>query len=797
MEVPLLGRRELMSRLTSYVDMSAQCRGNAVLLWGAPGVGKTRLAEEVQAYADLAGFKVICSRARVAHSSRALSMLFALIPSLRALPGAPGCDPATLALLDRVCRTSLEKPDFSPAMTVASLRDALLASFQDLLDAVSSEVKLLIVIDDLHNADKASRQLLQRLFAHTSAHPITWIVTSRNDHRDSSELSDVPSVLVSLCVPPLTITDATTLAETIAETQKHPLDAEDCAAVAIAGGGNPLFVRELSLHRSTHGSPRVLPTTLLELIRERLQHMNAPTLRLLRITTLLGSLATPARVRALLGPHAHEIVSLVEALEAEGVLYLSPNHTLDLHECWQQVVAEQMSAAPRAALSLECAQLLCAQSTAPQRAELAWRAAALYADAGEYARALELYQWYGHEMLERGLPGEAIDVLEGALELARTDREKHSLLTSLARAQHSSGLLSQVVSTADQAANLRSGYSAEQILEDATLLTLRCESLAKLHRDHRSDLAALADLARSASLPSEARLSVCLLGIGLVYADSTSPLEQLFYEASLRTMEESGISTLGCLVSLIFHAEQGDEAEVRRVNALLESLESEKLPAALRCRALRYRTSALRFVGDTATVHALAERTISLSIRSGVVSEAVRTAEAMAFASLDAEDHEGALTWMERWNALSSLPANPQEEQAMTHLRGRRHAQLGEYGLALEVYAPRLSHSAEDLLQKRRAVDLATIAVSMAGVGREEESREILLSLSQIVAANRASFQLDYIVEMSLRAFELLNDHGARQSLGKTYLQRRATEFAASLRKFSRELNRATIELCS
>lgn len=792
LEVPFVGRHELMSRLTEQVDASARANGSSILLWGAPGIGKTRISEEVQAYADLAGFTVVCTRATVAHASRPLSVLLALIPLLRSLPGAAGCDPATLGLLDRVSRTSVERPDFNPAATIASLREALIASFQDLLDALAEESPLLIVIDDLHNADSASKDILRSLFAHTSTHSVIWIATSRSSQRDVMGDSSTPDVLTSLYVPPLEIGDATVLAEAIANTQRSPLDFDECTTVAIAGGGNPLFVRELSVHRSTHGATHALPSSLLQLIRERLQHMSAPTLRLLRVTTLLGSLATPARVRALMGRHASDMVTLIEELEVEGVLYLSSSHTLDLHECWQQVVAEQMSAAPRAALSLECAHLLCAPDETPQRAEVAWRAAMLYADAGENARALELYHWYGHEMLERGLPSEASDIFERALQLARTDSERHMLLTSLARAQHSRGLLADVVAIVDRALNLSPTSASRGTLEYATLLTLRCESLAKLHRDHRSDLAALAELASNASLPPEARQSVCLLGIGLVYADTTSPLERFFFDTSISTTEEAGVSTAGCLVSLIYFAEQGNEAEVRRVNSLLESLEGEKIPAALRCRALRYRTSALRFVGDTATVESLAERAIELSIRSGVVSEAVRTAEAMAFARLDAEDHDGALQWIERWNDLASSPGNPQEKQAMTHLRGRRYAQLGEYEKALAVYSSRFELTSRDLLQKRRAVDLATIAVSMAGVGDIEKGRQILFSLKEIIEANRASFQLDYIVEMCLRAFVLTGDRAICQTWASAYLERRAREFGAPLRRFSRALNAAT-----
>ena len=786
-EVRLVGRRELMSSLTGFVDSVSTSRPTGVLLWGAPGIGKTRLAEEARAYAELMGHLTVSARATVAHAMRPLSLLLALIPAMRELPGAAGCEPSTLALFDRFfLRKESQRPDLEPLVGAISTKELLLTAFRDLLDAISSETRLFVLLDDLHNSDEASRLLIFDAIASTHSQRIKWVATSRT--RVPVDAASQP-VFAPLHVPPLKLDESHELAESFARIRSKKVQGHDVSRVALAAGGNPLFVRELSAHGSGARPGTSLPKSLTDMIAERLQQLDGPALRLLRLTTLLGSQATVSRVRALTQLPTPAFADLVESLESDGVISLGLQQTLDLHECWQQVVNEEMNALTRAALSLESAQALASPFEKPDSVSLAWRAATLFADAGEFAAAVKLFTWVGEEMLAGGLPAESADILSRALAYSRTPQEQHRVLAVLARSQYASGEPARVVETSNIAFALPRGHSGEEFFEHAILLALRTESLMKLHQDHRADLAALATLAQHEALSAEVRHFVCLTGLVTVFADGSSPIAPVFFESSKRATDTFGPTTLGCLVQLIYYAESGAVDDVRAINRVLEGLEIEDIPAALRCRSLRYRAAALRFAGDMAAVTRLGNRAFEESMRCGLTNEAWLSAELMIFACLDSEDIEGATTWLRRWDGMRVKPAYAQRAQAVMHATARIHAQSGKYELALAVYGSGDDLSASDTLRSRRAVDLATLALSFAGVGKHAESRALLPSIEEIVGASSASFQMDYVVEMHLRTLDILGDIREKSAVCEDYHRQRAKVFQAPLRPFCRELS--------
>ena len=60
--MPLVARREELRRVMAGVDATMQGQGKLVLLGGEPGVGKTRLAQEVTAVLHQRGFLVTTGR---------------------------------------------------------------------------------------------------------------------------------------------------------------------------------------------------------------------------------------------------------------------------------------------------------------------------------------------------------------------------------------------------------------------------------------------------------------------------------------------------------------------------------------------------------------------------------------------------------------------------------------------------------------------------------------------------------------------------------------------------------------
>lgn len=145
--------------------------GIAVVL-GEPGVGKTRLAEEIRLVAEAEGGRAVYVKAEDSERPIEWGLLGEVISRLLRLSGAAGISPASDGIL-RSLMPSLAHADphredgaarslgLHPTRTSpsAALSDAL----ADLVTAVSDDAPLLLVVDDLHWADTESRTVLTRV----------------------------------------------------------------------------------------------------------------------------------------------------------------------------------------------------------------------------------------------------------------------------------------------------------------------------------------------------------------------------------------------------------------------------------------------------------------------------------------------------------------------------------------------------------------------------------------------------------------------------------------------------------
>jgi hypothetical protein len=754
------------------------------MLWGAPGIGKTRLAEEARAYAEIEGFRVVAIRASAANSSRPLGLLMSLVPGLRDQPGAIGCDPAALAILDRMVARHEDRTSTAALAPTESVRESILPCIDDLVAAVTSECRILVLIDDFHCADDVSRTALLELCERTAHRAIMWLVTTRNRKIERER----PSAGSSICwvyVPPLEVEYATQMTAAVTALSGVKSSPADAARIARVAGGNPLFLWELSTQRSYGNGDLSLPNSLRELMADRLSQLDSATVRALQYVALLGSLATIGRLRHLMGGST-DLTDILDGLESNGLIGYSASRSLELHECWQQAIDDEIRPAVRASLSMECALLL--DEELPHSAEVAWRAATLFAEAGESSRAVGLFLECGQEMLVRGFPVEAADMLEHANDLARTPAEQLTVHSLRARAAHGKGDLSAVVDISSRALSLPRGSTQEELIAHAVVLGLRCDALLKLHRDHRADLLLLASVAQNSSLHRDARQFVCLQGLGLVYADANSYLEEHFLRESRNASHTDGPSTTGALVELIYAAEHGNAHEVLRMERLLAALEHEDLSLFLRCRALRFRATALRMIGQWPLAVVLANRSYELAIGSGLADESTGICEILIFGSLDHEDYDSVALWMERWERFGNTSQYVQRSQTIRHARSRLHAQRAEYELGLTNSIERGALAASDTLQRRRGVEIATIALCLAGVGRHSEALDGIRSLEAVISQNRAAYQTDYIVEMTLRALTLIGLPAEYIRLGESYISRRIREYDASIAPHFKQL---------
>jgi predicted ATPase len=184
-----VGRARELSLLRESFDRARVGELELVLVAGEPGVGKTRLAFELARYAHEQGATVLYGRcdeeALVAYQPfvQGLSEYVARCPvdRLRTLVGAGA--PELGRLLPELGR---RLPGFSEptAAEPEAERYRLFEAASDFVGELAAQAPVLLLLDDLHRAEKPTLLLLRHLVSPASRSPVTVLGTYRD-----SELS--------------------------------------------------------------------------------------------------------------------------------------------------------------------------------------------------------------------------------------------------------------------------------------------------------------------------------------------------------------------------------------------------------------------------------------------------------------------------------------------------------------------------------------------------------------------------------------------------------------------------------
>ena len=169
MTTPFVGRADELAALTADLDAAVGGRGGMVLVAGEPGIGKTRLAEELAARATARGAVVLWGRCWEGAGAppfwpwvqvvRGYVQVQAGDPaSLSHDLGAGAADIAQLVPAVRDCIPDLPAP---PPLEPEAARFRLFDSLAGFLRTAAARRPLLLVLDDLHWADVPSLALLR------------------------------------------------------------------------------------------------------------------------------------------------------------------------------------------------------------------------------------------------------------------------------------------------------------------------------------------------------------------------------------------------------------------------------------------------------------------------------------------------------------------------------------------------------------------------------------------------------------------------------------------------------------
>ncbi|AUX38747.1 uncharacterized protein SOCE26_001250 [Sorangium cellulosum] len=353
MNATLVGRDAERARLSRGLDALCEGRGSLSVLCGEPGIGKTALADAIAAEAARRGIHVARGAAWDGGDAPAYWPWIEVLRGMQVHAGA--LEPRLRQDLGPLLGE--EGSDLSPG-------DPELACFRrfDALRALLSErargERWLLVLEDLHAADRASLLSLHYVARSLRALPVALVATHRDaEARLDAELGALLAKIARegsvLELARLGRGEVAALIADLGPTDGHVVD-----EVFEASGGNPLFVHESV--RLLRTGARLRPSDgAVALLRDRLARLPAEDRALLELAALLGREIETAALAHAAGASADSVRARLHLAARTGVVeVVDPERVRFAHALFRQALEEEIEPSRRAELHARIAESL-------------------------------------------------------------------------------------------------------------------------------------------------------------------------------------------------------------------------------------------------------------------------------------------------------------------------------------------------------------------------------------------------------------------------------------------------------
>jgi class 3 adenylate cyclase len=344
---PFAGRSEAFETLLLTWKETLEGARRAVLVSGEPGIGKTRLVTELVRHAHDAGTTVLWGRcdeelgAPFEPFAEALRHYASCVPAdqLRAELGPLGGE-LTRMLPDLPARV----PGLAAPVTgdPETERHRLFEAVTDFVAEMSHNDPVILVLDDVHWADKPSLLLLRHVLR--SGAPMRLLVLATYRDTDLDRTHPLSEVLADLRREPgvmrldLAGLDQSEVAALMEATAGHDLDepALDLArAVQHETEGNPFFVGEVLRHLAESGAivqregrwtsdftlnDVGLPEGIREVVGRRLSRLSEAANRALAVAAVVGAQFDLATIEAAGGPSGDELFDALDQAVQHSII---------------------------------------------------------------------------------------------------------------------------------------------------------------------------------------------------------------------------------------------------------------------------------------------------------------------------------------------------------------------------------------------------------------------------------------------------------------------------------------------
>jgi DNA-binding CsgD family transcriptional regulator/tetratricopeptide (TPR) repeat protein len=324
-----VGRTEELAQLRELLARAANGQPQVAVIGGEAGIGKTRLTDQLADVANQQGARVLRGGC-VPLGEEGLPFA----PVTHALRGlADRLDPAELEAVVGPARAELGRllPDLAwsgdataaPVVTEAS-QGRLFELLLGVIERLAAWAPLLLVIEDLHWADRSTRDLVTFLAASLRSGRVLVVLTFRSDELDRRH--PLRGLLGELARNRRTRRlelerfSRSELAEQLAGLLGADPPTGLVQDIYARSEGNPFFAEELVLVGGGAG-PAALPPSLQEVLLARVVRLGHRTQQLLRVAAAAGPGVTEPLLAAVAGMEEAALLdSLREAVDQQVLL---------------------------------------------------------------------------------------------------------------------------------------------------------------------------------------------------------------------------------------------------------------------------------------------------------------------------------------------------------------------------------------------------------------------------------------------------------------------------------------------
>ena len=576
----LLERDQEVGRLRAAVHAGGERAGEALVVEGAPGIGKSRLLAEVRAEAEKLGLRVLAARGTELERAFPYGVMRQLFERLltdadeadreRWLAGAAG-------LASELLTGALaERSDSSPGPGAGDASYAWQHGLYWLASNLSSDTPLVLLVDDVQWSDLPSLRALMFIARRLDGQPLTVVMAMRPADAglasEAAALAGDPAVEV---LRPSALTEAA-VAELVTERLFDEPSERFVRTCIEVTGGNPFYLGELLGEIAARGLDRaaaadadiaaIVPRGVANAVLLRLARLAPPEVALARALSVLGDGALGGDAASLAGVAQDELEGATSALISVGIAEGGASFSF-AHPILRAAIYDDLSAAERERLHSDAAAILRARGAPP----LHVAAQVMHTEPAADGEAVALLRAAAREALGLGDAAGAALLLARALDEPPPGPERAAVVLELGQAHARAGSPEAVAPLSEIVEQ-----SEDQVAIAAAAIELGGMLFFAGRVAEGADVLRRAQTRVPAGGPPADKLEVALLGVS-----STSASARVAAEETISALRDTGRPAQNALEATTLATLAMDDAVNLRPAARVRDLAERAMAAGL------------------------------------------------------------------------------------------------------------------------------------------------------------------------------------------------------------------------